>query len=197
MKQLVFILVPLFLLGCNQPSPQSTPTDSPTGNQRVVPDTLGEEKSLRLARAKIQKLGIPTPERIDSLKSRSYRLFESENCSSAIDSLKTYSRKANWLANLISAGLEPYYSGSYDDRETISYSYTRKLATYEEKSNKLKGGRNEAYVMIAECSVRIGKAEQAAAYYFSALDLITPTDTELWDRARSGLYELLKVTPKS
>lgn len=184
MTRLTTILVVfVYLVGCNQAvQTDSSETEADSAQQEAaeaVPDTLDEEESLRIARARIQKLGVPTPDQVDSLRSHAYRLFESDSCSAAVDSLKRYAQKANWLSNLIDAGLEPFYSGSYDDREEVPYAKLQELSEYENRSNDLKRERNEAYVMIAECSVRTGGAEQATAYYFSALDLINPTSTEL------------------
>ena len=65
------------------------------------------------------ELGLPTIDLVTYLKNQAIETFESGNYEEALPLLEEWAKQANWLANLISGGLEPYYSASYDNRKNI------------------------------------------------------------------------------
>jgi hypothetical protein len=79
--------------------------------------------------------------------------------------LQTHAVKSNWLANVISKRIQPYYDASYDEQECTSIRRMRELADSEESSNELKRQRNRAYVMVAECDKRVGSSSLEMVYY--------------------------------
>lgn len=140
---------------------------------------------------KIEELGIPTNESVSQLEKSALEFFESNNCEEALPALESFSKNANWLSNIISSGLEPYYGASYDSREDFPYRKLRPLIPIEERANELRQKRNESFVMQAECHATIGNEKEAVAIYIKALDLISLENEEWWERARTGLFEIV------
>lgn len=186
--------------GCQQlqDTESSNPGEQTEDQQQeesiAAADTLLEtEQQIRSTTEQVERLGVPSPEEVDSLRERAYSLYEADSCSTAVEALRNHAEKANWLANVISQGLEPFYDASYDDQENISAGRVRILGNFEDSANELKRERNESYVMVAECEKQMGNQNVAMVYYMSALDLIDVEDQSLWDRARTGLYEAVGV----
>lgn len=188
-----------FVCSCQQPKDaSSTDEQQQTEGQQeksiTAADTLLEtEQQIRSTSEQVERLGVPSPEEVDSLRERAYSLYKADSCSTAVPALQTHAEKANWLANVISKGLQPYYDASYDEQESMSVGRMTELAEYEKSSNELKRQRNRSYVLVAECERKIGNSNLAMVYYMSVLDLIDTDNQDLWDRARSGLYETVKV----
>jgi len=136
---------------------------------------------------KIKELGVPTISSVDAMEKKAKDLFLSGNCKSAVTALDKYAKTANHLANIISAGLDPYYGADYDDRKY--FSGVKQLAVFEQKSNDYKAKRNRARVMQGECLAKLGKKNESVSVLIGALDLIDIDDREWWERARKALYE--------
>jgi len=96
---------------------------------------------------KIEELGVPTVESVSQLETSAVELFEANNCEEALPALEAFSKNANWLSNIISSGLEPYYGASYDTRQDFPYRNLRPLIPIEERANELRQKRNESFVM--------------------------------------------------
>lgn len=141
----------------------------------------------------VDELGVPTVSEVNSLESKAKELYSSGNYSAALPVLEEYAKKANWLANLISAGLEPYYGASYDDRKDFPYSKASKLIPIEATANDYRKKRNRAMVMQAECLIKTGKKEKAVSLLVRALDLIDIENEEWWDKAKMHLYEIIEM----
>ena len=142
----------------------------------------------------IEEIGVPSLQYVSELDSVSLNLFQSGNCEEALPALEAYAKNANWLANIVSSGLEPYYGASYDSRKDYPYSALRPLIPYESIANGLKRKRNHSFVMQAECHEILGNRNQAVALYIKALKLISLDDKEWWDRSRVGLYDIVGVS---
>jgi len=140
---------------------------------------------------KIEEIGVPTVQSVSKLESKSLDLFQAGNWEEALPVLESYAKNANWLSNILAAGLEPYYGASYDTRKDYPYRKLKPLIPLEERANKLRRKRNEAFVMQAECHDELGNKEQAVALYIKALNLISLDNKEWWDRARTGLYDII------
>lgn len=141
--------------------------------------------------ARIDELGVPTTADLAELERRAHSAYDAGDCASAIPALETYGRNANHLANLIARGLEPFYGAMSDERR--GFRGTRELIPFENMANEYKGKRDEAMVMQADCLARTGETAAAVALYYSALDLISIDDVQLWERARNGLYSIIGV----
>ena len=139
------------------------------------------------------ELGLPTIDLVTYLKNQAIETFESGNYEEALPLLEEWAKQANWLANLISGGLEPYYSASYDNRKKYPYSKLSKLVIYERTANDLKTQRDHSLVMQAECLNHLGNKKEAVVRYMKALELIDIDDWKWWVRAANGLYEIIGV----
>lgn len=136
---------------------------------------------------------LPTPKTVEAAKTRATALFDAKNCSEAMPALDNWATQANWLANLLKAGLEPYYNAASSDRKTVSGAFLSELAAFEGKSNLYKRERNLANVMKAECMVLNNQKVEAAALLARTLDYIDIEDRTLWDRARKDLFALIEI----
>jgi len=193
------LLILVILGGCQQPADtSSTDGQQQTEDEQDEPITAADtllktEQQIRSTTEQVKRLGVPSPEEVDSLRERAYSLYKADSCSTAVPMLQTHAEKANWLANVISQGLKPYYDASYDEQESMSVGRMTELAEHETLSNELKQQRNRSYVLVAECEGKMGNSNLAMVYYMSALDLISIDNQDLWDRARTGLYETVGV----
>ena len=64
---------------------------------------------LSVTARQVKELGVPTAAEVAALEAKANELYASEQWKEAAVALDQFARKANWLANLIVAGLEPYY----------------------------------------------------------------------------------------
>ena len=158
--------------------------------QAQGPQKTGDPFDLSSSREKLGKLGIPTQSAVSDLESKAKALVAANDCRNAIPALETCARQANTLANLISAGLQPFYGAGYDDRRKANVG---PLAKYESLANDYKAKRNRAIVLQAECTAKLGQRDQAATLFINALNLLSVDDTEWWDRTRAGLYGFIDV----
>ncbi len=145
---------------------------------------------------KIAEYGVPTVQLVDQMKVKADTLYQSQSWSDAIVAYEEYAKKANWLANLISQCVEPYYSASYDDRKNVSYSTLKKYIPYESAANNYKKLRNQAYVRIGLCYKNLGNVDKAVAYLYKGLDLVDMKSTTDWSEAVTALSEIVGYTPE-
>lgn len=145
---------------------------------------------------KISEYGVPTVELVNQMKEKADNLFSSESWADAIVAYEEYAKKANWLANLLSQCVEPYYSASYDDKKNVSYASLKKYIPYETASNNYKKLRNQAYVRIGLCHKNLGHVDKAVAYLYKGLDLVDVKSTTDWALAVDALSELIGYTPE-
>lgn len=155
------------------------------GQQKKTSDPFDLSASEKLTK----ELGVPSVEDIAKLETKVKSLLDADDCGAAIPVLDEYARKANWLANLISAGIQPYYGASYDEQKHFADVY--KLASLEQKANEYKAKRNHAMVMQGECFAKLGNKPKATALLVQALDLIDIKDRDWWQKARTSLYSLI------
>lgn len=141
----------------------------------------------------IDELGLPTVDSVKELKDRAYKLYEEKDYLQAAEAFKLYSKNVNWLANLISSGLEPYYGASYEDRKEYPYAKLKPLIPYETQTNKYRVERNIAMVKEALCYIEFGEKSKAASLLYKSLDLIDIDNYTLWEEARIALYKLIGV----
>ena len=146
-------------------------------------------------KAQINELGVPTMSSVKAIKDQASAAFEDGQYEAAIPLLQQWARKANWLANIINAGLEPFYNASYDDTKNFPFDRITMLLVYETAANSLKRDRNHAMIMEAECLVALGRPDEAVSLYMKALDLVNVNDWDWWVRAANGLYAIVEVPP--
>jgi tetratricopeptide (TPR) repeat protein len=161
--------------------------------------TLGQENladepfDLSKYEEEIKESGIPTPGEVETLKEKANKLFNDGNYQEAEKAFEKWAKSANWLANIVTSGLEPFYGASYDDRDNFAYSKVSKISSYESLANDLKRQRNKAMVLRAESLAQLNNNEKAVQLYIKSLELININNWDLWIRAANGLYEIVNV----
>lgn len=154
---------------------------------------VGDELDASQYTEKIAEYGVPTAEKVAALAKEAQSFFDAGDYAKAEQALAEWARQANWLANIITAGLEPYYSAKYDDTKSFSYTRLISLVPYESMANDLKNQRNHALVMLAECLVQMNQHDKAVSIYMKVLSLISIKEWELWTRAANGLYAIIGI----
>ena len=142
---------------------------------------------------KIEELGIPTTSSVEALKKNADDLWAAEDYKNAADAYAVYAKQVNWLANIISAGLEPFYGASYDNMKNWYpkvLNYTS-LSNAESKANEYKGERNRAMLYEGLCYYNLNEYETALPLIIKALDLIEIKDEENWKLGMETLYSMV------
>src|ERR1044071_2796482 len=140
---------------------------------------------------RVEESGVPTPQAVQQLQEKPVALAHDSKWQEAAAAYEAYARASNWLANLIQAGMDPFYHASYDDPQ--NYSIKQRDIQLENLSNSYKDKRNEATVLQAECYISLNDTQKAVPLLVRALELINLKDTKLWLRARKDLYSLIHV----
>ena len=168
---------------------QTTENDE---NKKVA-DPLDISKEV----AQIELYGVPTFEAVNEMKAKADALYDASSWEEAALAYEQYAKHANWLANIVSQCVEPYYSASYDDRKNSVFYVSSNYGSYEKAANKLKGERNTAYVKIGLCYKNLGKADKAITYLYKGLDLLSVSEKEMWKEAANAVSELIGYDPKA
>lgn len=142
---------------------------------------------------KIEELGIPTVAAVSELRSTANKLWEQKDYAAAAPAYAEYAKQANWLANIISAGLEPFYGAAYDDRKNWSPKELSfgTLSAAESKSNSYKSERNRAMLYEGLCYYYLNEYEVALPLLIKALDLIDIKDEKNWGLGMDALYAIV------
>lgn len=142
--------------------------------------------------AEIDEYGMPTISSVDEMLVNADKLYDTQNWQDAADAYSLFAKNANWLANLISNGLEPYYSATYDEKKSVSNSVITPLTKYESLSNYYKVQRNKAILRQGICFFNLNDNKASLPYILKALDLIGVEDLDQWKEARDILYAIIK-----
>lgn len=140
----------------------------------------------------IKKYGVPTLSTVAEMKSKADALYDSKSWEQAASAYEIYAQNVNWLSNLLSQCIEPYYSASYDDKKAISYSTLKTFIPIESKANECKTNRNHAYVRMGLCYKNMGDIKNAVTYLHKGLDLLNVEDMEYWTLAKDAMSEILE-----
>lgn len=143
--------------------------------------------------SKIEELGVITKPEVDGLESEARDLFKTGKYEEAIPVLEEFAKKANWLSNLISANLDPFYSADYDERKEYPYHLIEPLIELEKMANDYKRKRDIALAMQGECLLKIGNEKDAVPVLLKALDLLDLHNDYWWERTRTNLLTIIKV----
>ena len=90
---------------------------------------------------RMEEVGIPTPATVQQLEAKATGLATESKWQEAADAYGALAKNANWLANLIHAGIEPFYNASYDDRK---YYYAKDADIKRETRSKCSSCANSA-----------------------------------------------------
>jgi tetratricopeptide (TPR) repeat protein len=154
---------------------------------------LKDAVDLSLQKEQIKKYGVPTVEIVDQMKAKADSLYAAQMWEQAAGAYEVFAQSANWLSNLISQCVEPYYSASYDDRKAVPYNTLKTFIPIETKANDYKRQRDEAYVRIGLCYKNLGDINNAVTYLHKGLDLLSIDNTTYWLLAKDALSEILGV----
>lgn len=154
---------------------------------------VDSEFDLSAEQQKIEELGIPTVSSVATMKSEADTLWDNKDYEAAAVAYSKYAKHANWLANIISSGLEPYYSASYDKRKSW---YPTKLSSSnltdaESTSNDYKAERNRAMLYEGLCYYYLNDYETALPLIIKALDSIEINDETNWGLGMDALYSII------
>lgn len=155
-------------------------------------DPLDVSKQLE----QIELYGVPTFENVNEMRTKADALYEDHSWAKAAEAYEQYAKHANWLANIVSQCVEPYYSASYDDRKNVSYTSLKDYIPYESAANKLKEGRNEAYVKIGLCYKNLGDVNKAMTFLHKGLDLLDLRQRAMWAEAAKAVAEIVGFVPE-
>lgn len=158
-------------------------TDTDTSTTDVL-DNSAELKE-------VEENGIPTEEIVSKLKETADALYAEESYEEAGEAYYETARKANYLANIMSQCIEPYYS-SRSDSKSIPNELIDDLIIFEDKSNELKELRDTCYVYQGICYSKAGDPESALAVLYRALDLITDSETDAWILASQEVMNIIQ-----
>ena len=141
----------------------------------------------------VEENGIPTSEMVRELKENADALYEAQDYEKAAEAYDETARKANYLANIMSQCIEPYYS-SRNESKTIPDEILDDMLVFESTSNELKGIRDLCYVYQGICYNRSGDSEMALAILYRALDLITDKEEDAWTLAAKEIMGIIQYT---
>jgi hypothetical protein len=155
------------------------------------PEDLGKYQAL------VDSGVFPTAGNVERARLAALSAFDSGQCERALPLIDEWTRMANWHANLITAGLEPFYGALSSERNDWFGRQTAErrssLVELERSANRYRSQRNLGMVMRAECLAAVDLPLESLATFARALDLIGIDETELWMRAQTGLYELIEL----
>ena len=181
MKKVIFLSSVFLMSMCFQLNAQDT-------KKSESEDPLDISKQME----QIKKYGVPTIATVAEMKTKADALYESQSWKEAALAYEVYAKNVNWLANLLSQCVQPYYSASYDDRKNTSYSTLKPFIPFESKANECKRERNIAYVKIGLCYKNMGDIKNAIAYLHKGLDLLDVKEIVYWTMAKDAMAEILQ-----
>lgn len=144
-----------------------------------------------IQKEQIEKYGVPTLSAVEAMKTKADALYDSKSWEQAASAYKIYAQHVNWLANLLSQCVEPYYSASYNDKKAYSYAM-EPFIPFESKANECKTNRNQAYVKMGLCYKNMGDIKNAVTYLHKSLDLLGVEDIDYWTKAKDAMAEILE-----
>lgn len=147
-------------------------------------DMAGSERA-------ISDAGIVRMSDIDALKERTSQLLAEGDCAAVVPELVELSKQSNFLANVIRAGIEPFYDASLEDRR--SFVITSALIDREREVSGLLETRNRAWVDEGLCHSEMGDDRTAIVRLTHALDYIGIDETETWTTARNAIWRIVGV----
>lgn len=157
-----------------------------------------DEMDISSQQQKVEELGIPTLNSVEKMKQNADALWNVGNYPEAAVAYNNYASNANWIANIISAGLEPFYHADYDARKSWNFYHKEMtmdaLAPYEQIANRYKSERNRAMVLEGLCYYNMGEYTRAMPLLLKVLDILEETQETEWKLAMKALYSMVGYT---
>lgn len=145
----------------------------------------------------IELYGVPTFSAVEEMRMKADALYEAKSWKEAAEAYEQYAKHANWLANIVSQCVEPYYSASYDDKKNMSYTLLKSFIPYENAANKLKEGRNVSYVRIGLCYKNMGDINKAVTFLHKGLDILSIDQYTEWSLGAAAIAEIVGFDPNA
>lgn len=144
--------------------------------------------------AEVQSNGIPTEAIVNEMKANADALYAEGKYQEAADAYSEVAQKANYLANIMSQCLEPYYSSSSSSLPN-GIEIKCNLEALGKKANALKTIRNNCYVYEGVCYSKMGDDETALAILIKALDIVEYFQSDLWTIAAEEIMNIIDYRP--
>ena len=155
---------------------------------------ISNELDMTAEVAMVEEYGIPTKESIQEMKETADQLYGAKNYEKAAEAFLTYAEHVNYYANLISQGLEPFYSNRDSDKHlNWDDPFLGQGADFERLANSYKEERNRATTYAGVCYAELGKYDLALSTLYKALELIEIDQDEYWVIAAQTLYDIIGV----
>ena len=140
-----------------------------------------------------------TLEDLEAMEDEYEALLDASDCTGALPKIVAFAETANRVSNLIRRGNEPYYDARRDDQKVIARdrALLNQLVAAENATNNLVAKRNAAWVEEAKCLILEGELNAGINRLYRALDYIEPDDRELWEEARTLLWDQVGFEPQN
>lgn len=152
--------------------------------------------NLDTERAYVEAYGVPTVASVEALSKEADSLFAEGDWEKAIDRYQSLAQQSNWLANLLTQCLNPYYNASYDDKKRTPLNTLNKLSVYEKSSNEYKMLRDRSFLRIALCYKQMNKKEECIMYLYKTLDKMSMKESADWQTAMQTMCEITGYVPE-
>jgi hypothetical protein len=134
-------------------------------------DTDADPFDLTKNQKQVEEFGVPTVSSVKRLGDSALALYRAGDWKAAAPALSEYGKTANWLANLITTGMRPFYSASSRDQDS-AMGQINVLVAWEKQANDLRQLRNRAMVMEAECYFKSGDKNKGLSLLIKSLELL-------------------------
>ena len=156
-----------------------------------------DELDISADTAKVEELGIPTASSVTDLKTKADSFWDQGDYTNAALAYAEYAKQANWLANLISSGCDPFYGSSSNDTTKLYQQDSDlffRIGDVEKSANSYKAARNYALTRQALCYYKLGDYNTAVPLLTKALGLLEIDQTDDWKACMNALYDILGVS---
>jgi len=153
---------------------------------------FSEALDMSATQNQISEFGLPTVTTVDALSVLADRAYAGSLWKEAITLYQKTAKDANWLANLIAAGVTPYYGASAEEQSEYPAEKAAALIPCEEAANRYKMLRNRAIARTGICYYRTGKYAEALPYLLKTLELVSIQEDPVWQEARETMYQIIQ-----
>jgi len=127
MKRILFVAILLF-------STLNLFSQTTETKNEVIIDAL----DISMQKEQIEKYGVPTLSVVEEMKKKADALYDAQSWEQAAVAYEIYAQNVNWLANLLSQCVEPYYSASYDKKSLRHIRLLNHLSLLNQKQTNVK-----------------------------------------------------------
>ncbi|WP_157879121.1 hypothetical protein [Pararhodospirillum photometricum] len=137
------------------------------------------------------RLEISSISNIQAAEKSMREVFDRGDCEAAIKQSTDLSEKTKVVISLVDAAMIPLTNQNSIDVGNVSLSAKQYFSANRTLLRKLKNTTALSLTIKAECLAKINERNGAARAYTEAISYISPSETELWKRARAGIYNII------